>query len=92
MPSLTSVFGKSVRVKVLEHLLDNPERLYSQSEISRRVGCSVSSAGRAVSALERLELVRVAYVPGQVKVIALNPESPITPILLKLKEDLRSRP
>ena len=90
--NLRSVFGSSVRVKVLEHLLSNPQRLYSQSEISRQVGCSVSSAGRAVSALQRLELVKVAHIPGQVKVIALNSESPITTALLRLREDLKSHP
>jgi DNA-binding transcriptional regulator GbsR (MarR family) len=90
--SLSSVFGRSVRVKVLECLLGNPGRLYSQSEISRQVGCSVSSVGRATDALQRLDLVKVVYLPGQAKVIALNPESSITTILLKLREDLKSQP
>jgi len=90
--SLSSVFGRSVRVKVLQFLLETPGRLYSQSEIARQVGCSVSSVGRAIDALQRLDLVKVVYLPGQAKVIALNPESSITTILLKLREDLKSQP
>ena len=92
MASLSSVFGRSVRVKVLQCLLETPGRLYSQSEIARQVGCSVSSVGRAIDALQRLDLVKVVYLPGQAKVIALNPESSITTILLKLREDLKSQP
>ena len=91
MASLSSVFGRSVRVKVLECLLESPGRLYSQSEISRRVGCSVSSVGRAVDALQHLNLVKVVYIPGRAKVIALNPENSITTVLLKLREDLKSQ-
>jgi len=90
--SLSSVFGRSVRVKVLECLLENPKRLYSQSGISRQVGCSVSSVGRAIHALQHLDLVKVVYLPGQAKVIALNPESSITTMLLRLREDLKSQP
>jgi len=89
---LSNMFGNSVRVKVLECLLKGPGTLYSQSEISRQVGCSVSSAGRAIAALERLSLVKVVYLPGEAKVVAINHESPITPILLKLQEDLKSIP
>lgn len=92
MANLTAIFGKSVRVKVLECLLNNPARLYSQSEISRQVGCSVSSVGRAVSALEQEAVVKVVYLPGEAKVIALNPESPITIALLRLREDLKPQP
>lgn len=89
MAKLTAVFGNSVRVKVLEFLLNNPGKLFSQSEISRQVGCSVSSAGRALGPLEQLAVVRVLNLPGEAKVVALNPESPITLALLKLREDLR---
>jgi len=89
MPRLTELFGDSVQVKVIEFLLLNPNKLFSQSQISREADCSGSSVGRVLEPLARLGVIKSITLPGEAKIIALNTESPITIALLKFKEELK---
>jgi len=89
MPRVTDLFGDSVQVKVIEFLLLNPSRLFSQSQISREVGCSGSSVSRVLEPLVKLGVIKSISLPGEAKIIALNTESPITIALLKFKEALK---
>ncbi len=88
MPRLIELFGDSVQVKVVEFLLLNPKKLFSQSQISREAGCSGSSVGRVLDPLVKLGVIKSITLPGEAKIIALNTESPITIALLKFKEEL----
>lgn len=88
MPRLTELFGDSVQVKVVEFLVSNPNRIFSQSQISREIGCSGSSVGRVLEPLVKIGVAKYLNFPGEVKIIALDTESPITTALLKFREEL----
>ncbi|MBO3757878.1 MAG: winged helix-turn-helix domain-containing protein [Thermoproteota archaeon] len=86
--NFVELFDDSVRVKVLDLLLSDPEKVYSQSEISRRVGCSVSSVGRALEPLMELGLIKTLNFKGQVKIVAVNKDHPVTNKLIKFRKEI----
>lgn len=86
--NLVELFGNSVRVKVLDLLLSDPEKVYSQSEISRRVSCSVSSVGRVLEPLIELGLVKTLNFKGQVKIVVVNKDHTITNKLIKFRKEI----
>jgi len=84
------IFGNSVRVKVLEILLSEPNKIYSQSEISRKAGCSVSSVGRALEPLAEAEIIKTLNFKGQVKIVMVNKENPIVNKLIDLRREMEN--
>ncbi|MGB9759089.1 MAG: transcriptional repressor [Thermoproteota archaeon] len=86
--NFVELFGDSVRVKVLDLLLSEPEKVYSQSEISRRVNCSVSSVGRVLEPLIELGLIKTLNFKGQVKIVAVNKDHHVINKLIKFRKEI----
>lgn len=86
--NFVELFGDSVRVKVLDLLLSDPEKMYSQSEISRKVKCSVSSVGRVLEPLIEIGIIKALNFKGQVKIVAINRDHCAMDKLIKLRREI----
>lgn len=83
------MFGDNVQTRLLEHLLENPSKVFTQAELAREVGCSPSSVSRVVDLLKNERVVVVENVGELMKAIALNLKDPRTEALIKFHSELK---
>jgi len=83
------MFGDNVQTRLLEHLLENPSKVFTQAELAREMGCSPSSVSRIIELLKKERVVMVENVGELMKAIALNIKEPRTEILIKFYSELK---
>lgn len=86
---LIDMFGDNVQTRLLEHLLENPSKVFTQAEIAREMGCSPSSVSRVIELLKKERVVMVENVGELMKAIALNVKEPRTDTLIKFYSELK---
>jgi DNA-binding Lrp family transcriptional regulator len=86
---LAAIFGSRQQTKLVEHFLENPERIYNQAGLSRALNCSPSTVARLVESLIKEGVLKAEVVGGQMKVIGLNVESERAQALLDFAKRIR---
>ncbi|MBO3799695.1 MAG: MarR family transcriptional regulator [Candidatus Brockarchaeota archaeon] len=85
---LSDIFASRVQARVLEELLDAPNTIFTQIELSRRAGCSSSSVDRALKKLCRLGIVRMDKLSVN-KIVALNFNNRVVSLLIQFNKDVK---
>ena len=86
---LLKVFGSKAQTKLVQHLLENPTRVYNQAGLARFLRCSPSTVSRVIEPLIEEGIVICEQLPGQMKVIAFNMKSDKAKALLEFYEKIR---
>lgn len=86
--NLEEVFPSRAHARILDFLLENLGRGFSQRHIARVTGLSPSTVGLVVNNLQRLGIADQRNL-GNVKLIFLRPETPLTKTLVSMYSQLK---
>ena len=83
------LFMTQLQTKIIQILLENPDRVFSTMMIAKILQSSPSAVLQRLNVLERLGIVKVLYSGRRLKLYQLNKESKVVRILLKFYKELR---
>ncbi|MFQ6076252.1 MAG: hypothetical protein ACE5Z5_08990 [Candidatus Bathyarchaeia archaeon] len=86
MTSLMKVFGGKAQTKLLQYMLEHPNRVFNQTGLAHFLDCSPSTVARVIAPLVEEGIIVCEQVSGQMKIIALNPESEKARVLMGFYE------
>ena len=89
MTRLTDIFQSRTQVRLVEHLLDNPGKVFNQSTLAGFLEVSPSTVARIIEPLVRHGVVLFDRYEGGMKILALNQDSQKTKALMNLNEALK---
>ena len=89
MTRLTDIFQSRAQVRLVEHLLDNPGKVFNQSTLAAFLEVSPSTVARIIEPLVRHGVVLFDRYEGGMKILALNQDSQKTKALMNLNEALK---
>jgi DNA-binding IscR family transcriptional regulator len=89
MTRLTDIFQSRAQVRLVEHLLDNPGKVFNQSTLAGFLEVSPSTVARIIEPLVRHGIVLFDRYEGGMKILALNQDSQKTKALMNLNEALK---
>jgi len=89
MTKLTDIFQSKAQVKLLEYMLENPQKVFNQSTLAQFLDCSPSTVARVIEPLVREKIVLFERFERGMKVLALNEESEKTKLIADLHEKLK---
>lgn len=89
MTKLTDLFQSKAQVKLLEYMLENPQKVFNQSTLAQFLNCSPSTIARVIEPLVREKIVLFERFERGMKVLALNEESEKTRLLADFFQKLR---
>ncbi len=89
MVSLTRVFGSKAQTKLIQYLLEHPSRVFNQAGLARFLNCSPSTVARVITPLIDEGILSFEQISGQMKVVALNPESEKVKALSRFYEEFK---
>jgi len=89
MTMLTDIFQSRAQVKLVQHLLQNPGKVFNQSTLARFLDVSPSTVARIVEPLVKHGIVLFDRYEGGMKILALNQDSQKAKLLLDFYERLR---
>lgn len=75
MTSLMKVFGAKAQTRLLQYMLEHPDRIFNQTGLAHFLDCSPSTVARVITPLIEEGIIVCEEVSGQMKIIALNHES-----------------
>ena len=90
MTRLTDIFQSRAQVKLVEHLLENPGKVFNQSTLASFLGVSPSTIARIIEPLARHGIVLLDRYEGGMKILALNQDSQKTKLLMDLNEKMKA--
>jgi Mn-dependent DtxR family transcriptional regulator len=90
MTRLTDIFQSRAQVKLVEHLLDNPGKVFNQSSLAGFLDISPSTVARIIEPLVRHGIVLFDRYEGGMKILALNQDSQKTKALMDFSEKLKA--
>ena len=79
---LTEIFASRKHTELLEFLLENRDKIFTQSKLSEYLRCSPSTISRVVDNLKREGIILEERLGTQLKIIALNLEREKVKILI----------
>lgn len=77
-------------MKLVEHLLENPGKVFNQTSLAGFLDVSPSTIARIIEPLVQQGIVLFERYEGGMKIIALNQDSQKTKVLMDLSEKLKS--
>jgi Fic family protein len=89
MTKLSDLFQSKAQVKLLEYMLENPQKVFNQSTLAQFLNCSPSTVARVIEPLVREKVVLFERFERGMKVLALNEESEKTRLLADFFQKLR---
>lgn len=89
MVDLTSIFSSKAQAKLLQFLLDNPNKIVTQNFIAKMLNLSPSTIARVIQPLQKENIIKIEEVKNM-KVIILNNESEITKILIEFNSKIKA--
>lgn len=89
MTQLTDVFQSRAQVKLVQHLLENPGKVFNQSTLAGFLEVSPSTVARIIEPLITHGLVLFDRYEGGMKILALNQDSQKTRLLMDFYEKLK---
>jgi predicted transcriptional regulator len=90
MTRLTDIFQSRAQVKLVEHLLENPGKVFNQSTLAGFLNVSPSTVARIVEPLVQHGIVLFDRYEGGMKILALNQDSQKTKALMEFNEKLKA--
>ncbi len=90
MTRLSDIFQSRAQVRLVEHLLDNPGKVFNQSTLAGFLEVSPSTVARIIEPLVRHGVVLFDRYEGGMKILALNQDSQKTKALMNLNEMLKA--
>jgi predicted transcriptional regulator len=90
MTRLTDIFQSRAQVKLVEHLLDNPGKVFNQSTLAGFLDVSPSTVARIIEPLIQHGIVLFDRYEGGMKILALNQDSRKTKALVDFNEKLKA--
>jgi DNA-binding IscR family transcriptional regulator len=90
MTRLTDIFQSRAQVKLVEHLLQNPGKVFNQSTLAGFLDVSPSTVARIVEPLVQHGIVLSDRYEGGMKIIALNQDCQKTKVLVEFNEKLKA--
>jgi predicted transcriptional regulator len=90
MTRLTDIFQSRAQVKLVEHLLENPGKVFNQSTLAGFLNVSPSTVARIVEPLVQHGIVLFNRYEGGMKILALNQDSQKTKVLMEFNEKLKA--
>jgi DNA-binding IscR family transcriptional regulator len=89
MTKLTDIFQSRAQVKLVEHLLENPGKVFNQSTLAGFLNVSPSTVARIIEPLVQHRIVLFDRYEGGMKIFALNQDDQKTRALMDLNEKLK---
>ncbi len=89
MVDLVSLFNSKAQVKLLQFLLDNPNKIVTQNFIAKLLNLSPSTIARVIQPLEKENIIKIEEVK-KMKVITLNTENEITKVLIEFNSKIKN--
>jgi len=90
MTRLTDIFQSRAQVKLIQHLLENPRKVFNQSTLAGFLEVSPSTVARIIEPLVAHGLVLFDRYEGGMKILALNQENQKTKALMNFYEHLKA--
>jgi len=90
MTRLTDIFQSRAQVKVIQHLLENPDKVFNQSTLAGFLQVSPSTVARIIEPLVKHGLVLFDRYEAGMKILALNQDSQKTKALMDFYEKLKA--
>jgi len=90
MTRLTDIFQSRAQVRLVEHLLDNPGKVFNQSTLAGFLEVSPSTVARIIQPLVQHGVVLFDRYEGGMKILALNQDSQKTKVLMNFNEALKA--
>lgn len=91
MGVLTSIFGSTIRVKVIEYFLENPKSMIYLTELARALGVSHSSISRVIQPLIDMNIISEFQLANRLRFFKLNMNSDIAKFLLNFYKTLNKK-
>jgi DNA-binding Lrp family transcriptional regulator len=89
MVDLVSIFNSKAQVKLLQFLLDNPNKIVTQNFIAKLLNLSPSTIARVIQPLEKENIIKIEEIK-KMKVITLNIENEITKVLIEFNSKIKN--
>jgi DNA-binding IclR family transcriptional regulator len=90
MTRLTDIFQSRAQVKLVEHLLENPGKVFNQSTLAGFLNVSPSTVARIVEPLVQHGIVLFDRYEGGMKILTLNQDSQKSRVLMDFNEKLKA--
>jgi len=90
MTRLTDIFQSRAQVKLVEHLLENPGKVFNQSSLASFLDVSPSTIARIIEPLVQHGIVLFDRYEGGMKILALNQDNQKTKVLVDFNEKLKT--
>ena len=87
---LTDIFQSRAQVRLIQHLLENPGKVFNQSTLAGFLEISPSTVARIIEPLVEHGLVLFDRYEGGMKILALNQNSQKTKFLVEFYEKLKT--
>jgi DNA-binding MarR family transcriptional regulator len=89
MTTLTDIFQSRAQVRLVQHLLENPGKVFNQSTLAGFLDVSPSTVARIIEPLVQHEIILFDQYERGMKILALNQDSQKAKLLLEFYERLR---
>ncbi len=86
---LLDMFQSKAQVKLVEHLLQNPDKVFNQAGLARVMDVSPSTVARIAEPLVKCKVVLFERYQKGMKIFALNKEAPAARNLIEFYEKIR---
>ncbi len=86
---LLDMFQSKAQVKLVEHLLQNPDKVFNQAGLARVMHVSPSTVARIAEPLVKCKVVLFERYQKGMKIFALNKEAPAARNLIEFYEKIR---
>ena len=90
MTRLTDIFQSRAQVKLVEHLLENPGKVFNQTTLAGFLEVSPSTIARIIEPLVQQGIVLFDRYEGGMKILALNQDNQKTKALMDFNEKLKA--
>jgi DNA-binding IscR family transcriptional regulator len=90
MTQLTEIFQSRAQVKLIQHLLENPGKVFNQSTLAGFLQVSPSTVARIIEPLVKHGIVLFDRYEGGMKILALNQDNQKTSVLMDFYEKLKA--
>jgi len=90
MTQLVDLFQSRAQVRLVEHLLENPGKVFNQSTLAGFLQVSPSTVARIIEPLVKHGLVLFEQYERGMKILTLNLENPKTNVLMDFHQKLKA--
>ncbi len=87
---LVDIFQSKAQVKLVEHLLQNRQKVFNQAGLAKMLNVSPSTIARIAEPLVRSKILLLERYEKGMKIFALNEEAPAAKNLIEFYEKVRS--